>query len=491
MKNKILAIFMIPLGFAFAQDFDDWGDFSDDSSDSSFASSSPSIEFSGEVELQARMYLDEPEYAGKTKDDYDSFSDSPVYATPSAKIGMNYSATNVDAELKLKFDKDIIEDYPQDVIDELTIRGYFGKLKLEAGKMKVIWGKGDKLHVLDNFNADDYTDFIIPDYIDRRLSVPMLRSIYSFEKNDLRLEGIWTPYMEADRFATSGIWTPDTYTNLKTSVENVLANQLGSSIANSDASTLMSIAQFDEDSLYPDTKKLKYSQAGVRLTGTFGSLDWGASYYYGHYKQVSANLENYIANSGSALPELDYDWKQTFGLECATVLGRFNLRSELAYNLTDDVAGDNPWVHNNSIAWLAGFDFDIPISNININVQETGTYILQSEKIDDAKGFKEYGDMKSALRTYDVDYDNAGYTNNKLVLDITDSWMNDKITPEVLVLWGIERGDLVVQPKISYKPNGNLTLKLSGMIIKCKDEDSEFYEWRDNSFVNIGINCKF
>ena len=132
------------------------------------------------------------------------------------------------------------------------------------------------------------------------------------------------------------------------------------------------------------------------------------------------------------------------------MLGRFNLRGELAYNLTDDVAGDNPWVHNNSIAWLAGFDVDIPVNNININIQEIGTYIFKGDKIDDAEGFSNYGVMKSALKSCDVDYDKTGYTNNKLVVNITDSWMNDKIAPEVTALWGIERGDLVVQPKIAY-----------------------------------------
>ena len=485
MKNKIFALAMIFCSFAFAQDFDDWGSFSDDT-DGFGGGSSPSITFSGEGELQGRMYLDKPKYESQKDSDYDSVSDFPVTATPSAKLGINFSGTNVDADIQLKFDENAIKDYPQDVINELTVRGYFGKLKLEAGKMKVIWGKGDKLHVLDNFNADDYTDFIVPEYIDRRLSTPMFRAIYSFEKNDLRLEGIWTPYMEKDRFATDGIWTPDAYTKLKNSVTEIVSKWAAGGTAG-----LMKAAQFDQNDLYPDTQKLKYTQAGLRLTGTFGSFDWGASYYYGHYKQPSADLSATILSGKTTMPSLEYDWKQTFGLEAATVLGRFNLRGELAYNLTDDVAGDNPWVHNNSIAWLAGFDVDIPVNNININIQEIGTYIFKGDKIDDAEGFYNYGVMKSALKSCDVDYDKTGYTNNKLVVNITDSWMNDKIAPEVTALWGIERGDLVVQPKIAYKPNGNLTLTLSGMYIHCKDEDSEFYEWKDNSFINVGVNCKF
>lgn len=479
-----LALFSASCVFLPAQDFDSWDSFEDSSSDFSegFGSPQQPLLFSGEGELQSRLYVDNPE-----DDDSDFISDFPLTATPLAKIGVTYSAPNIDADIRLKFEKSIINDYPQDMIDELTLRGYFGNFKLEAGKMKVVWGAGDKLHVIDNFNADDYTDFIIPDYIDRRISTPMFRALYAFEKNNLRLEGIWTPYMDADRFAAEGMWVPENYSTLKSTVTGVVTGWA----ADGESEGFMKAAQFDEDSLYPDTQKLKYSQAGIRLTGTAGSVDWGVSYYYGHYKQPSADLSGYIASSGKELPVLDYDWKQTFGLEAATILWHFNLRGELAYNLTADTAGDDPWVRNNSIAWLAGFDIDIPVSNININVQETGTYILNSDKIDDGDGFVSYGPLQQSLKMHDVDYDKAGYTNNKIVVNITDSLFNDKIAPEVTVLWGIERGDIVVQPKIAYKPNGNLTLTLSGMYIGCKDKDSEFYEWKHNSFVNFGVNCKF
>ena len=32
------------------------------------------------------------------------------------------------------------------------------------------------------------------------------------------------------------------------------------------------------------------------MSGSLGSLDWGLSYYYGHYKQPSANLEKNITS---------------------------------------------------------------------------------------------------------------------------------------------------------------------------------------------------
>nr|MCR4631324.1 hypothetical protein [Treponema sp.] len=91
----------------------------------------------------------------------------------------------------------------------------------------------------------------------------------------------------------------------------------------------------------------------------------------------------------------------------------------------------------------------------------------------------------------DVDYAANGYSNNKLVCNFTTSFMNDKIAPEVTVLYGFENKDLVVMPKLSFKADQNLTLAASGMYIWCGDDNSEFKSWENNSFVNISAEYKF
>ena len=467
---------------SFGDDDDSFGSFGSFGGDDS--SSSSAITFSGDLSLDARYYFakDESKYflagtrstTGARIFDRDSegerihFYDTALKAIPKAKIGISYSGSMSEASLTANLTEQTLKDYHEDIIDELIIRGYFlnNALTIEGGKMKIVWGKGDKLHVLDNFNADDYTDFIVPDYIDRRISTPMLRFVYSQPTaSALTIEGVFTPFLPKDRFAKKdSLWIPSAYNRLQSSVKTIIAAQVALMPA-----LAPKALQFDADDMEPDVYSLKYSQAGLHLTGTAGSFDWGVSYYYGHYKQPSANAEDAVlvlnqaavmasrnpelikklqkagqrAAAGEFLvPKLEYDRKQTFGIEAATVLGRFNLRAEAAYNLTDDVAGDDPWVHNNSFGWLIGFDMDLPISNINVNVQETGTYILKNNNLADGI-FKEY----------DIDYDPKGrYTNDKLVVNITDSWMHDRLKPEVTIMWGIERGDWVIQPKVAYSP---------------------------------------
>ncbi len=546
---------LLGVSAAYADDFDSFGDFGDFGGESSSGAAS-ALEVNGSAETEIRAYVDTSD-----KDNKDGADKIDVRALPNAKLDLKYSGSKSDVELKLKVDEDTIKNHPVDVIDEAVLRGYFGNLTLEAGKMKVVWGKGDKLHVLDNFNADDYTDFIIPDYLDRRISTPMVRAVYSLPFANMNLEGVYTPLLPVDRFASEGRWTPAQVTALTGAVTGAAKKKVAdsftaytsasgkataaglayqtagenyqkaaaayqaaptdtakaSAFVNAKAAFESSKAEYEKaktaltaagtaymlclenantlsantNVIYPDLWTLKYGQFGGRATWTLGQVDMGISYYKGWYKQPSFNgdklnnfLNAYLANGKVSEKDkfLAYDKKQTFGLEASSIIWHFNVRGEFAYNLTDDMDGTDPWVHNNSIAWLGGFDIDLPFWNANLNVQETGAYILNGDKCDENNKDKHKSD---------VDYDKKGYTNDKIVANLTASFLNDKLAPEVTVMYGIERGDLVVMPKLAFKPDQNLTLTASGMIINTADEDSEFYGWRKNSFASISAEYQF
>ena len=214
LNKYILMTSALLLGAAaYADDFDSFGDFGDFGGDSAGAASA--LEVNGSAETEIRAYVDTSD-----KDDKDGADKIDVRALPNAKLDMKYSGNKSDVEIKFKVDEDTIKNHPEDVIDEAVLRGYFGNLTLEAGKMKVVWGKGDKLHVLDNFNADDYSDFIIPDYLDRRVSTPMVRGVISLPFANMNIEGVYTPLLPVDRFATNGCWTPAQVGELTGAVTN-------------------------------------------------------------------------------------------------------------------------------------------------------------------------------------------------------------------------------------------------------------------------------
>lgn len=479
-------------GVVFAQSSDDFGfgggnsdfEFSGDDSgfggfDSSSGSSASPLSVSGKVEAAGRAYVAEEGHR-------DSPGDWKMDIFPKALLDLNYSAASSDLNLKVKLDKTSLLKYQWDILDEFTARTYMGALRLEAGKMRVVWGKGDKVHVLDNFNANDYMDFLVPDYIDRRISELMFRAEYT-TPNGIRFEGIWTPVMTADRLADSGVWQPKKQIELKNKIKTagiVQANAITTStvLQTSYLSQLNSLST----TMTPDVFSLEYGQAGLRSTFSIGSVDLGLSYYYGHYKQPSYDLR-LIQTSISNLDYLSsnllhYDQLQVFGVEGAAVLFRmFNTRWELAYNMTKDFAGDDPSIHNNSISWVFGFDFDIPLNNLNLNIQTTGNLILNGSKIED-----------SIYKTIDVDYIGKNcYTNNKIIIAITDSYLNEKIKTELKGIWGIERGDIIIMPDVQFKVKDEFVLDMNGMFIWCNNSNSEFDGWQNNSFIQIGAKYSF
>ena len=503
-------------GAIFAQDFG-----FDDTESAAETKSAP--EFGGSGGVSARAWID-------TVDGYGSFDDigsrTKMDYFPFFNLNTAYSGDRADFEAKLKFNKNSLGDYKWDMLDELTARLYAGDWVIEGGKMRVVWGKGDKLHVVDNFNANDYTDFVIPDYIDRRIAEPMFRVIYNSPLSvNLRIEGIITPVMTADRFAKSGEWSPFKMAKISGIVRDTLGYNLTRKLISSEtaaaalaaapsnptlqlaaAKSASDYAEYlsyvnginsNPESLYPDTAALEYAQAGLRATATLGSVDVGLSYYYGHNKQLSVNMKKYLSSYTSALrdlPEFSYDKLQVFGIEAAAAIWRFNVRAEGAYNMTDDFAGDKPWVHNNSIAWLFGFDIDIPVSNLNLNVQECGKHILKSSAI---------GSYGTYPKEYDVDYDSDGiYVSDKLVINLSDKYLNDKLTAECSCIIGIENKEIAVFPKISWNVYGGFNLILSGAYIHADDEDGEFYNFtayqsggsvktRDKAFAEFAVKYDF
>ena len=503
-------------GAIFAQDFG-----FDDTENAAEAKSA--LEFGGSGGVSARAWID-------TVDGYSSFDDigsrTKTDYFPFFNLNTAYSGDRADFEAKLKFNKNSLGDYKWDMLDELTARLYAGDWVIEGGKMRVVWGKGDKLHVVDNFNANDYTDFVIPDYIDRRIAEPMFRAIYNSPLSvNLRIEGIITPVMTADRFAKSGEWSPFKMAKISGIVRDTLGYNLTRKLISSETAaaalaaapsnpTLQlaaakSASDYAEylsyvnginskpESLYPDTAALEYAQAGLRATATLGSVDVGLSYYYGHNKQLSVNMKKYLSSYTSALrdlPEFSYDKLQVFGIEAAAAIWRFNVRAEGAYNMTDDFAGDKPWVHNNSIAWLFGFDIDIPVSNLNLNVQECGKHILKSSAI---------GSYGTYPKEYDVDYDSDGiYVSDKLVINLSDKYLNDKLTAECSCIIGIENKEIAVFTKISWNVYGGFNLILSGAYVHADDEDGEFYNFtayqsggsvktRDKAFAEFAVKYDF
>ena len=613
------------LGALFAQDsfFDDEGAVTSDSAETNFSSaetdtngamssasmskSEKMLEWHGFAKLDARLWV---------HPDVKRADAIPVFG-----LTVSHSSPKTELSADLQLNVRTVKDYPLDILNELTMRAYLGDCVLSAGKLKLVWGKGDMIHVLDVFNANDLTDFTIPAYIDRRIGEPMVHFAYN-APIPLRLELAWAPSMTPDRVALSGPWVPPQLQQAKQSAHNYLLGAINDStsgfstffnetklqqtlhtpvskmlkdtIPNSitidmkdiigkldendllkginsvvvkmqikkllenlakqkitiptteiikkflppkpggyteaelkaalqgepfltqvttfiakqisdtakkaetefiaslkTADAIIGSFRFDEfvkigmNAFLPDMHNIKYGQYGIRFSGSAGSVDMAGQYYFGHYKTPSIDVDAMIAHAlaGKSLADcVHYDPVHIFGIDLGTAIAMFNLKSEFAYYMTGDFKGTDPAVHNNSIQWVMGFDVDIPLNNINVNIQNLGAWTL---------GFKKVKENNKRGK-FDMDWNTAEKsTNNKLIVNISDSWLHENLTDSVTCIWGIEHNDFVVMPKLRYRIKDELYVEGTGAYIYAANKKSEFSNWKNNHFVQASMEYRF
>jgi hypothetical protein len=458
---------------------------SDDSSFGSFDSSifggdvssddGSSLQFTGTAGLTTRAYLRDKDNVISGEDDFES---GETYTNPSLKLDLSYSDTNSDLTGSILLNNDSINNYQEDIINELTYRAYVDNFVLEAGKTKIVWGRGDKIHVLDLLNANDLTSFIIPDYIDRRIAEPEVDVTWNIpsEKN-LSLQLVFTPGMSVDRLDTSGRWTPDAVASIKSLITTYATTKItAAETAGGTIGALLAAEKYtDEDYYYADTNNLEYAQYGARLTGTQGEIDWGAQYYFGHYKTPSIKDVTTDIN-------LDYDQLQVFGVDAETVKGAYTMRGELAYYLTEDIDGDDYSTHNNSIKWVAGFDRSLPWGNLSLNVQELGSYTLNYDKVQD----------NVSTYNFDMDENNADCaSNNKIIAKLSDTMWHENLKPAISVLYGIEGVDLVLMPEISYIVKDGFEVTTSANLVFSDENTGEYSAYNNNAEIQLNVEYNF
>ena len=628
MKKKYLMCALVSIALlralaAQASFFDDRGEVTSDSAEANFSSaetdtsgamssasmskSEKILEWHGFAKLDARLWV---------HPDVKRADAIPVFG-----LTVSHSSPKTELSADLQLNVRTVKDYPLDILNELTMRAYLGDCVLSAGKLKLVWGKGDMIHVLDVFNANDLTDFTIPAYIDRRIGEPMVHFAYN-APIPLRLELAWAPSMTPDRIALSGPWVPPQLYRAKQSAHNHLlgaindstsafslffdktklqqalhdpiskilkenipdsitidmkdivgklnesallegitigkksikkllenlakqkitiptteiiekflppkpdgtpyteaelkealqgepfltqatafiAKQIADTAKKAETEFIASLKtadaviesfRFDEfvkigmNAFLPDMHNIKYGQYGIRLSGSAGPVDMAGQYYFGHYKTPSIDVDAMVANAlaGKSLADcVHYDPVHIFGIDLGTAIAMFNLKSEFAYYMTGDFKGTDPAVHNNSIQWVMGFDVDIPLNNINVNIQNLGAWTLGFKKV---KENNENG-------KFDMDWNTAEKsTNNKLIVNISDSWLHENLTDSLTCIWGIEHNDFVIIPKLRYRIKDELYVEGTGAYIYAANKKSEFSNWKNNHFVQASLEYRF
>lgn len=388
--------------------------------------------------------------------DLGAIGDISIGDLASARLGVSATGGSVDAFLGLGFSRTLLADDPAAAFREARLRIYIGQSYIEGGLMKLAWGKADSQGPLDVLNPVDLTDLSVTDSLERRIARPMLHLSLGLGQAS-RLEAVFLPSFEGNRLATSGVWEPGQVAGFDAMMDG-FATGYG----------IPALADITYASLLPETATLAYSQAGLRFTATSGPVDWGLQYYYGYLPTPAAS----VVLGASPSVSLAYSRYHQAGADLAAVLAGFSLRAELAANITEDLAGDDPAVYNPALAFSLGFDRDL-FAGINLNLQYAGSYRFGDEGITSA---------------YDVEHGSTAFASS-LTAVLRQGLFKGALEWQLTFLWELAEEDWLFMPSITWNP-GDAAIELSAGVFGG-DEAGNLGQYVDESYLKLVMGYDF
>ena len=453
--KKLFLLFVLAV-FVYGQSAFDDGGFSFESEEASV----PSLSWSAFMEFEPRIF---------------PHSNAPAEweLIQALDLSFAYEKEYYTVKGTIKADDDTLTDF----LDELTASVFLGRLQLHAGKQKVVWGKGDQVHLVDWLNSDDYRDFIFPDYQRRRLATEMLRlnyvvGPYSWNSS---LELVWAPKFTPMRFAESALWRPAALNTLES-----LAPQL--------AASGFAIQ-------YEEYEKLSDSQFAARFNNSFAGFDWGISYYKGRMRIPALQfITPSIENPQAAGVNIIYNPVQVLGFEWSTAISKLNLRGEISRLITDDADGVKPHILNPKWGLLVGADASLPIHNLSVNIQYQRDFVAEDDKITKTAYEQQLGTM-----LYQIGVDpallglaslDAYYENHFITGVLSDSFFRGRLKPEIQWVMNVDGEDQMLTLKLDTELRESFHL-ISLYRWFDGDQGTVFGQYDKNDFASLRLEVRF
>ncbi|MCD6205583.1 MAG: hypothetical protein J7L22_07970 [Candidatus Marinimicrobia bacterium] len=415
------------------------------------------VEWTGFYEFEPRYFTDNDNY------DYE------ILQSLDLGINVNKDKSAFKATVNLD-DRDDTE-----LIEELVVSLYLGRLQIDAGRQRLVWGKGDQLHIVDNMNANDYYDFIFPDYLQRRRAEDMihLNFVVGPYKWNSQIELAYAPSFTSMLFPENGVWRPD-FLNTLDNLAPALASQ-GINIVEEEYSAL-------DDGQY-----------AARWTQSVGSLDFGLSYYNGKQQIPAFRMTDFDAMSIPRTFKLVNNSLEVYGFEFATVLRGINLRGEAAYLKTDDPEGKRYDILNPKWSILLGGDYNLPIHNLNVNVQYMKDFITEE---DETCRTAYETQMAALITTLGLDPSLAGidlnnyYENNLISLRLSDSFFRETLKPEIQYVYRLDNKDSMISILMEHEISEDLhAIGIYRMF--SGDSGTIFGQYDANDFLSLRFEYRF
>ena len=423
----------------------------------------------------------------------------------SGKLNFSIITANIETYASFNLSADSISElwdkdsplgegnYTPLIFGEAFLRAFIGKVNIEAGLRKLTWGKADSLGPLDVTNPYDYSDLKnLTELKDLKIARPMAH--ITWNTGDFsKLEAVFIPNFLGHRFDQNGRWMPNQFSAMTDTVINeILKNPIIGIYINQYPALVSGFT--GPSPKFPSTAGLDFFQAGLRFTATVGPVDLGGQYFYGNLFQPNVTINGiddfisdliagnippdplnpYTGNPKLISPRIEYSRYHQIGIDYAQVLFGFNLRSEFALHLTEDLSGDDGAVQNPFLAWSLGFDRDL-FWGISANIQCNETIRLLNKKV----GKNPVLDAEAGKKI----------TATRFTMQIAKKFLMDKLETRAVVIWDVENSDCYVIPALIWTL-GDLSSELSAGIFAGKESGDLGQYWK-NSYIKLKLKYTF
>ena len=310
---------------------------------------------------------------------------------------VNHLETNIEDFRTSPIDRLEAGNSFQAELRELYLDVLYEDFDIRLGRQQIVWGESIGLRILDVINPQDFREFILNDFIDARIPLWGLRVDYTL--SDWTFEGLWLPDFEANRPADEGS---------EFQFRNVPVQALRSAHQ-------------------PEDWRLSDSEVGFRITRFLRNMDLSVNYLYSW--------------SDFPVPFLD---PNTFRFEPRHE--RFHLIGG-SFNYAFDV-----FVIRGEGGLRLGEHFvsaDLPESYYSIRQREFLSYVLGLDWTVHDNLMANVQFFQNVVFNAPGDLVNES-VENAVSLFLVSDFLHETLHPQLLVLYGINFGDLLIRPQIRY-----------------------------------------
>lgn len=306
-----------------------------------------------------------------------------------------------------------------------------GNVDYRVGRQIIVWGRADRLNPTDNLTPRNFT-LLTPEEDDQRIG--SLAAKVTYHLHDNSLTGIWLPDMNPNIFPVTT--TPGIFFTQHIPNTNRIA--------------------------------LKFDRSG-------GDVDWSTSYYSG--LDLNPDIAIGAATTSGTNLIFNHNHIRVFGMDAATVIGRYGLRAEAAYTWTANTGVSDFLIKKPFLYMVMGGDrtfFDY----LNVNIQY---YLRHVTNYSDPQAIAD-----PLLRTVAVQaaalWNQFSRSQHGISVRVSNKWFNETLEGEIATVASFGLSNYFIRPKLVYAFSDNVKGSL-GLDIYRGESNTFFGRLRDNSLL--------